>query len=138
MHIINGAMGTYTANKSKPRAYWLHSLATTVLGCFGGGIITPVILGARPSIIFANELAIPCSVLIWYLINYCGFESLFNWKPVKLFLNMFVSLWRTNATINVVTLGCTVLKPSKLAFRRVLTATSLDLSVDIPTLSSCP
>jgi hypothetical protein len=26
---------------------------------------------------------------------------------------MFVSLWRTNATINVVTLGCTVLKPGK-------------------------
>jgi uncharacterized membrane protein YeiH len=105
-------MGVYALNKDKPKSYWLHSLLQTVCTCFGGGIITPVILGAKPSIIFANDLAIPMIVVCWYLVNYCEFHRLFAWKPVKLLWNIVVSVFRTNGTINMVTLGCT-LKPSK-------------------------
>lgn len=104
-------MVVHAANKDKPTLYWLHSLVTTVLAGFGGGIITPVILGARPSIIFANDLVIPVSCTVWYLTNYCGFDRVFSFKPVKLLWNVVVTLWRTNACINAVTLACTVIKP---------------------------
>lgn len=82
------------------------------MACFGGGIITPVILAGRPSIIFANELALSCGFTIWYLVNYCGFDAVFEWKPIKLLVNLAVALWRTNGTINNVNLGMNI-KPSK-------------------------
>mmetsp|Transcript_27945 Transcript_27945/g.47831 ORF Transcript_27945/g.47831 Transcript_27945/m.47831 type:complete len:650 (-) Transcript_27945:210-2159(-) len=110
-HCINGSMVVHSANKDKPTLYWLHSLVTTVLAGFGGGIITPVILGAKPSIIFANDLVIPMSCTIWYLTNYCGFDEVFSFKPVKLLWNVVVTLWRTNACINAVTLACNTIKP---------------------------
>lgn len=113
IHIINGTMGVHIANRDKPRQYWLHSLVTTILGCFGGGILTPILLASgKQPVIFANELAIPCTILIWYLINYCGFDHVFRFKPVKFFFTVMVALWRTNATINNVILGCTMGKPS--------------------------
>jgi len=104
-------MVVHAANKDKPTLYWLHSLVTTVLAGFGGGIITPVILGAKPSIIFANDLVIPVSCTVWYLTNYCGFDKVFSFKPVKLLWNVVVTLWRTNACINAVTLACNTIKP---------------------------
>lgn len=109
-------MAVHAANKDKPTLYWLHSLVVTVLGGFGGGIITPVILGAKPSVIFANDLVLPIACLIWYLTNYCGFDKVFAFKPVKLLWNVVVTLWRTNACVNAVTLGVTVLKPGALHF----------------------
>ena len=109
-------MGVYAVNKDKPRFYWLHSLLQVICCGFGGGIIVPVILGARPSIIFSNELVIPMTIVSWYLVNYLDFHRVFLWKPVKLLWNIVVAVFRTTGTVNMVTLGCTVLKPSKYLF----------------------
>lgn len=107
-------MGVHSANKDKPTLYWLHSLVQVVLAGFGGGIITPVILGTKPSIIFMNEAVIPMCVIFWYLVNYCGFDRLFNWKPVKLLWNIVVSVWRCNGTVNTINAACVHFPKSKL------------------------
>jgi hypothetical protein len=112
-HVSSGALAVHAANKDKPRQYWLHSLVMTVLACFGGGIIVPVIMAARPSIILANDLALFSVFVMWYLINYCGFDVVLNWKPVKFFHNLVLALWRTNGTINNVNLGVASIKPGQ-------------------------
>lgn len=112
-HVTNAALAVHAANKDKPRQYWLHSLVNTILACFGGGIIVPVIMAARPSIVLGNDLALTLGFLIWYLINYCGFDAVFNWKPIKLLTNLTVALWRTNGTMNNVNLGVASIKAGK-------------------------
>ena len=112
-HVAIATVNVFNANKNKPKLYWLHSLVMTVLAAFGGGIITPVILGAKPSIILSNDLALSVTAIVWFLVNYCGFDRILEWKPMKFLMNMLVALWRTNGTVNTVTLACNVLKPGK-------------------------
>jgi uncharacterized membrane protein YeiH len=111
---INGALAVYAANLGKPKQYWLHSLVLVICTAFGGGIITPILLG-RPAGPLANEAIIPMAVLTWYIVHYLGsgfFYRFLNLTPVKLIWNWLMAVFRANSAVGMVTLACTVFKPS--------------------------
>ncbi|KAJ1398001.1 hypothetical protein B484DRAFT_458599, partial [Ochromonadaceae sp. CCMP2298] len=109
-NVVNASCAVYAANLGKPKQYWLHTLVLVLFTGFGGGIITPVLLG-RPSAPLANDTAIPVCLLLWYAVHYLGCYPIFQMTPVKLAWNWLMGVFRTFTAVKMVSLACTVLTP---------------------------
>ena len=72
--------------------------------------MAPWLLGL-PSIPVANDVVIPLTLIIWYLMYIpTGVYSLLNLFPVKLAWTVFVGLFRTHAVCNMVNVASSTLK----------------------------
>ena len=102
-------------NAGKPRMYWLHSFLLVLITSCGGGWVAPWLIG-KPSIPVANDVVIPLTLVIWYLVHcVVGVESLLNLLPIKVVWTVFVGLFRTHAVLNMVNVAVASLKVRKMS-----------------------
>eukprot|EP01040_Poterioochromonas_malhamensis_P010365 gene10365-11275_t len=107
---INGTLGIYAATSGN-QLYWVHELVLVVIGTFGGGIVTPMLLG-KPSLVLNNDVIVFCCVVAWYVVFYLKGHIWLNYPPIKTAWLVFVGFFRTMAATNMVQLGYSVFVPS--------------------------
>jgi hypothetical protein len=108
---MNASTRVMELNAGKPKLYWLHSLLMVLLSGFGGGFVTPLLIG-KPSTPITNDLILPISLLVWYLIHYVGLHNSFMYLPVRLIWSLGLGLFRMNSCCNIVDQANEILKAS--------------------------
>ena len=115
---LAGSLRVSEMNAGKPRMYWLHSFLLVLITSFGGGWVAPWLIG-KPSIPVANDVVIPLTLVIWYLIHcVVGVESVMNLMPIKVVWTVFVGLFRTHAVLNMVNVAVASLKVRRMTRMR--------------------
>jgi hypothetical protein len=107
---LNASTRVLELNAGKPALYWLHSLLMVLLSGFGGGFVTPLLIG-KPSSPITNDLILPISFLVWYLVHYVGLHKFFMWLPMRLIWSLGLGLFRMNSCCNIVDQANEILKP---------------------------
>ena len=103
-NIINSSVRLKDSNNGKPSLYWLHSLLLSILTGFGSGTLAPILIGKPPAPV-SNDVIIPISIIVWYLVFYLGFDRILNLVPVRVGWNFALGISRTQSVCNGVRLA---------------------------------
>lgn len=92
--IFGRSLHMASANASK-LSFDAHSYVTLVVTAFGGGILTPLVLGARPAPLAADAILVAAMVAL-YLFTATRFGDIYALAPVKIFGLILEAIFRTN------------------------------------------
>ena len=72
-----------------------HSFVTLLTTAYGGGILTPLVLGGRPAPLVVDYIPLAC-VCALYLFTSTSFASLYGLAPIKVFGLAIEAIFRVN------------------------------------------
>lgn len=109
--ILGRAMHMASANAAS-LSFDAYSLTNLVTTAFGGGVLAPLVLGARPAPLMVDAIVVSCLAAL-FLFTSTGFPLVYSLAPFKVFGLAIEAMFRVNLIASIVHAASAAL-PSRL------------------------